>query len=58
MSLHQVTFAYSIPETAVVDIDLDPAMDRTEQIEVALQDIKEIYDDVVDIEIIKIEVLN
>lgn len=54
MSMHEVEFTFNTPEYGSMDIDLDPALDKAELEDISLREIKEIYDDVVDIEITKI----
>lgn len=54
MSLHEVEFSYYIPEWTALQIDMDAELDQTEKESIALAEIKEIYDDIHDIEILKI----
>lgn len=58
MTLHQVEYAYMIPEWSSIEIDIDEALDYTEKEAVALAEIKEIYDDIQDIEILKMKVIS
>ena len=55
MTLHQVEFTYNLPEFGSMEIDLDPALDLADKEAVALREIKETYDDIVDLEITKIK---
>lgn len=58
MTLHQVEYAYTIPEWSSMDIDMDDALDYAEKEAIALAEIKETYDDISDIEILKIKVVD
>jgi hypothetical protein len=51
MALHVVSFDYKLPEGSVYEMDLDESLDQSEKEELALAEIKEIYDDVEDIQI-------
>lgn len=51
MTLHVVSFDYKLPEGSVYEMDLDESLDHSEKEELALAEIKEIYDDVEDIKI-------
>lgn len=55
MTTHLVEFKYNLPETASIEVDLNPLMADTMKMEDALDEIKEIYDDVTDIEIFNIK---
>lgn len=56
MTIHQVEFSYNLPEYGVLDIEMDEALDLPEREEIALAEIKQVYDDITDIEITKISV--
>lgn len=58
MSLHQIEYSYKIQEWGNLEMDLDPAMDLTEREAVAIAEIKEIYDDITDIEILDVKEIN
>lgn len=58
MTLHQVEYSYTIPEWASLDIDMDEALDHAEKEAIALSEIKEMYEDISDIEILKIKVVD
>lgn len=55
MSLHLVEYSYTIPESAAEILEIDPVLDQEEKEAVAIQLIKEIFDDVKDIEILSIK---
>lgn len=58
MTLHQVEYAYTVPEWSSMDIDMDEALDYAEKEEIAIAAIKAVYDDIDDIEILKIKVID
>jgi hypothetical protein len=58
MTLHQVEYAYMVPEWSAIDLDMDDTLDLAEKEAIALAEIKEIYDDISDIEILKIKVVD
>lgn len=54
MSLHQIDFEYKLPEWGTMVIEMDPVLDQAEKEEIALAEIKENYDDIVDIQVTKV----
>ena len=57
MSLHHVEFSYKLPEWGNMEIELEDALDYNEKEEISIQEIKEAYDDIEDIEISSIKVI-
>ena len=55
MSLHRVEFTYNLPESSVMEMEIDNLLDQEDREAIALAEIKQIYEDVTDIEITKIK---
>ena len=51
MSQYEIEYSYVIPETGVMVFELEDHLDGSEKEEIALAEIKEIYDDILDVEI-------
>lgn len=58
MSLHAIEFDYDITEGSTMNVELDPALDADEKEEIALEEIKDVYPDVHNINISKIAEIN
>ena len=56
MSMHLVNFEYT--DVGAMDLDIDPDLDRSEKEIAALAEIKEVYPDVLDLEIMSIKEIN
>lgn len=54
MTLHTIEYSYYLPEWATIEMDMDPALDRSEKEILAIAEIKEIFDDIENIEITKV----
>lgn len=54
MSLYRIEFDYDLPESSFLEIDMDPALDDAEREEMAMQEIKESYLDIQNINITKV----
>lgn len=52
--MHNVEFEYSIPETHVMQIDLDDALDYAEKEEIALEELKDEFPDAIGVEVVSI----
>lgn len=57
MAMHSIDFEYKLPEWGNIQIDIDEAIDDAEKEAIAIAEIKEMYDDVVDINITKMTIL-
>lgn len=57
MAKHHIEFEYKLPEWGTLEIDIDEALDLTEKEAIAMAEIKEVYDDIEDINITKVQVL-
>jgi hypothetical protein len=55
MTLHRVEYSYHLPEWGSMEIDMDPAIDLSEKEALALAEIKEVYDDIENIEISEVK---
>lgn len=57
MSKHHIEFEYKLPEWGTLEMDIEDALDLAEKEAIALAEIKEVYDDIEDINITKIELI-
>ena len=57
MSKHTIEFEYKLPEWGTIEMDIEDALDVSEKEAIALAEIKEVYDDIEDINITKVEAL-
>ena len=55
MSLHKAEFDYLIPEYAILEMEIDDALDREEKERVAIQEIREAFPEVEHINLLKLE---
>lgn len=51
MSQHRVTFEYAEPRWGTLEMDMDPDWDLEEKEAIAFAEIREVYDDIIDIDI-------
>lgn len=57
MSKHHIEFEYKLPEWGTLEMDIEEALDLPEKEAIALAEIKEVYDDIEDVNITKIETI-
>lgn len=57
MALHRAIFEYKLPEWGSIEFDVDESLDHSEKEEIALAEIKELYEDVEDIAITDLTII-
>ena len=55
MSLHKVDFEYNVPEWGTMTVEIDPVLDHEDKELIAMDEIKEFYRDIVDVNITEIK---
>lgn len=53
MTMHMVEYSYNLPEWGSIELDLDDDLDKPAKEAQAIAAIKEIFDDIADVEITK-----
>lgn len=54
---HHIEFEYKLPEWGTLEMDIDEALDLSEKEAIALAEIKEVYDDIEDINITAMRII-
>ncbi len=57
MTKHHIEFDYKLPEWGTLEMDIEESLDLSEKEAIALAEIKEVYDDIEDINITLVKVL-
>ncbi len=57
MSLHVVEFDYDITEGSTMNVEIDETLDADEKEQIALEEIRDVYPDVHNINITKLELV-